>query len=1851
LIGVPVRRWSFVDLQALSSAIASPRTGISGLFFIFLKLITGTMKFNPIPLLTALLLAGFCLTASAQEKIAADDSRLRLQLRSGSFTPSKNITADKVSDFNRKGKPVNGTKFIIIQFESIPTDAQRIQLKQAGIELLEYIPNNAYTASVKGNLSASFLTQLNARAVVDLAPEQKMQPELANGSIPSYAIKASGTVDVWISFSRNFSVETVTKELTAGNFDMIPTAYESYRVIGVRVSTARLSELAAFPFIEYVEVAPKGDQLLNNRSIAFDRANVLRSAIPGGRNLQGEGVVLGVGDDANPLRHIDFTGRLINRAAIAGGAHGLHVMGTAAGAGIIDEKYTGHAPKATIVAQKTSNILAYASTYVNDYGMVVTNNSYGNTSGICPLFGYYDILARIVDQQAFEMPNLQHVFAAGNSGGASCSPYPQGFSTVMEGFQAAKNIIAVGNATEAFGINASSSKGPVRDGRIKPEVVAFGTNVISAWVPDIYISNGGTSMASPAVAGGLVLLYQRYRQLHSGANPRNALMKALVCNGATDIGNTGPDFSSGFGYLNLLRSVKMMENNNYFYDSVNAGATKTHTLSVPSGIAQLKIMLYWNDSAATALASHTLVNDLDLEVTNPSAGLHLPYRLDTLPANVNNVATTGADHINNIEQVVINNPAAGTWSFAVKGTTIPFAPRHAYYLVYDTIPVSATLTYPVGGERLKGGSAVLKNGDSVFISWDAYGNPASTFTLQYSIDNGATWINDTTVSANVRTRKWFVPDVATDQARVKLIWNGTGIESISQPFTILGIPTMTTSQCEGYISLSWSAVTGATDYEVMILRGDDMVSLATTGATSYTISGLSRDTAYYVAVRARINGNPGRRCPAPALGITPNGATCSGTLSDNDLKMDAIISPANSGRRLTSTEFSNAVSVTIRIKNLDDVATSVNIPVSYKIGSNPTVNETIIAPNIAGGATYNYTFTTTADLSAIGTYDFVVRVSYPGDLVTQNDTIAKSFKQLDNAFIDLNAADFLDNIESAPEQSWLTSKVGLDGLDRYDFVANTSFGRIRTFINTGIAYSGTKALTLDAERYHPTGTGDSLKATFNLQGFSSATDDIRLDFFFKHHNQLSNAANKVWVRGNDQSPWIEIYDLDDNQPDAGEFLRTPSLEISDVLAANAQTFSSSFQVRWGQFGLYLTADNFSESGYTFDDIHVYAVQDDIQMISIDTPIVSSCNLSNATPIRITIRNSDNSTITNVPVKFQIDGNTPVADVIPSIAANATITYTFTPTADLSAFGTHTIRVWADLATDTYRVNDTAEVVIENAPLISSFPYLQNFESGTGYWHTTGQNNSWEYGTPASPKINTAASGSKAWKTSLNGSYNNNELSYLYSPCFDISGLANPRLSLSIALDLEDCGAGGLCDGAYVEYSSNGTTWTRLGTTGSGTNWYNRNYSGNQLWSVQNYTRWHVATTALPAGLTTLRLRFVMLSDPFISFEGIGIDDIHIYDSVYGIYNGPPFTSAVVNQPAVNGTSWVDFVSGTRLIASVNPNGQNLGSTDVQAYIHTGSVRINTVQYYHNRNITIKPATVNLADSATVRFYFLDSETEALINATGCAYCSKPRSAYELGVSKYSDANDAFENGSLTDNNGGNWLFINAAKAVKVPFDRGYYAEFKVKDFSEFWLNNGGPNGNQTLPAELISFTATKKTNRDVLTEWVTASENNVSRYEIEVSRSNEEYRQNQFVKIGEIAGNGNTATEQHYQFTDLESGKTGVRYYRLKIVDQDGRFTYSLIRPVVFEDDVKWEIYPNPSSGIFNLVYQVNAGELVNMKVYDANGKQVVQSKLPATGFLQKTEIDLSRSRFAAGIYMLEVRTGEKAHVFKLIKK
>ncbi|MDQ6478483.1 S8 family serine peptidase [Dyadobacter sp. LHD-138] len=1767
----------------------------------------------------------------------------RILLKNESITPEKNISPEKLVEFNRKMTSFNRKSFVVIQFEEIPDESEKKRLQAEGIELLDYIPNNAYSATVTRALASATLQQMKVRSVLELSANQKMHTSLVSGNFPSHALKTNGTIDLWISFPKTFSYKEVREELLNKNFNVTSDLYQAYGVLEIRAAKNRIKELALLPFVQYVQAVPGPDQAFNDHSEENSRANVLSSTASGNRNLHGEGVVVGIGDNADPMTHIDFNDRIINRfAAEVSSSHGMHVMGTLGGAGIIDERYKGYVPKARIVTHYFSNLLASLPSYVKDYGMVVTNNSYGNDVSSCSSFGTYDLYSQILDQQAFQMPYLQNVFASGNSGANLCSPFPAGFGNVLGGYQSAKNILTVGNTTQEGVISGSSSRGPVKDGRIKPEIVVQGTSIRSTMPNNAYGMGSGTSMASPAVTGSVALLYQQYRKLNGGANPKSALIKALICNSGIDKGNAGPDYKYGFGWLNLVRSAKMLESGSYMTGAVKNKVSKTHTITVPANTAQLKVMLYWNDPAAAVLASQTLVNDLDLEVTPSGQAKVLPKLLDAAPLNVDKPATTGADHTNNIEQVVIDRPAAGSYNIEIKGTAINQNPEQEYFVVYDAIPVETSITYPIGTER-------VQQGEVMYISWDSFGNESNGFTVQYSTDNGGSWTDiNTSVAADLRQLSWTVPAVTSSQAKIKIIQNGTGKVSVSEAFTIVGVPVLTLApvQCEGYIALQWGAVSGVTDYEVMILQGDDMVSVATTSGTNYAISGLSKDVTYWVSVRARLNGNPGRR--AVAVSRKPDNGNCSGIISDNDLKLDAIVSPASSGRKFTSTELSASTKITIRVKNLDDVSSAGDFKVRYYI-DNVLKGEQTIATSIPPGATLDHTFANLADLSAIKSYNLKVEIEKSSDVVSQNNTLVQTITQLNNTVVSLP---FSDDMESLPVQEYFTNKMGLNGADRYDLMASSAVGRIRTFVNTGLANSGTKALVLDADRYIAGGNTNYLIATYNLSAFNAASDDIRMNFRYKNHGQASNANNKVWIRGKDTDEWIEVYNLFTNQSAIGTpYKLSADIELSHILAANAKGFSSSFQIRWGQYGTLMVGDDYSGSGYSFDDIKIFQIANDVQLVSLSSSVSSGCGLSNTEQVKITVRNNSPNLIADIPVKFQVDNGAIFTETIISLAGNAATDYTFTARADLSAPGAHIVKAWVDLSSDSNRSNDLATAKLFNSPLISSFPYLEDFERGSGFWYSNGTNNSWKYGSPSSALVSKAASGSKAWKTNLTGNYNINEVSYLYSPCFDLRGMLAPTVSFNMALDIEDCGTSA-CDVGYMEYSTDGLTWKRLGANGDGTNWYNKNYSNNNAWSVQQYTRWHVATMALPAGSASIRLRFVLATDATESKEGIAIDDIHVYDNRNGIYDGS--SASVSTQAATGEKGWVNYLNNGTLVASVHANNQNLGTTDVRMYVNKGTVRNVNNQYYLNRNITIKPTNNSLADSISIRFYFLDSDVEKLISASGCGSCGKPSSVNELGISKYSDGNDNNEDGSVTNNTSSGWLFLAATRTKKVPFDKGYFAEFKVKDLSEFWLSKDALGASTPLPVELISFTAKRKggadASQEVVAEWVTSSEVNFSHFELEVARGNDALKRGQFTKLGQISAEGNPKAGQHYSFIDDENNKSDVRYYRLKMVDLDETFKYSAIRPVVINEKIDWQIYPNPSKDIINIVYQADAGEEVRVSVTDLTGRPSLKGNWAASGSVQKYQINLGSAEFTPGLYLVEVVAGKKREIFRVVR-
>ncbi|MBR1032810.1 S8 family serine peptidase [Bradyrhizobium liaoningense] len=244
-----------------------------------------------------------------------------------------------------------------------------------------------------------------------------------------------------------------------------------------------------------------------------------------------------------------------------------------------------------------------------------------------------------------------------------------------------KNVITVG-AIDADDNEMTdfSSWGPTADGRIKPDIVAPGCRqlgggergIVSA-VPASGIGRMcGTSMAAPAVAGTVALMIEKMGKLgFQKLDIHPSTYKALLIHGAEDLGRPGPDFVYGFGRVRLMPTLALMDQKAFFQASIaRENEVQTRAVAVPPNRKRLKVTLVWDDKAAGAFAPEALTNDLDLVLVSPSAEQHLPFILNTVPGRETEIAGRGVDHRNVVEQVIVDNPAVGNWSAAVRATKI-----------------------------------------------------------------------------------------------------------------------------------------------------------------------------------------------------------------------------------------------------------------------------------------------------------------------------------------------------------------------------------------------------------------------------------------------------------------------------------------------------------------------------------------------------------------------------------------------------------------------------------------------------------------------------------------------------------------------------------------------------------------------------------------------------------------------------------------------------------------------------------------------------------------------------------------------------------------------------------------------------------------------------------------------------------------------------------------------------------------------------------------------------------------------------------------------------------------------------
>lgn len=298
----------------------------------------------------------------------------------------------------------------------------------------------------------------------------------------------------------------------------------------------------------------------------------------------------------------------------------------------------------------------------------------------------------------------------------------------------------------------------------------------------------------------------------------------------------------------------------------------------------------------------------------------------------------------------------------------------------------------------------------------------------------------------------------------------------------------------------------------------------------------------------------------------------------------------------------------------------------------------------------------------------------------------------------------------------------------------------------------------------------------------------------------------------------------------------------------------------------------------FDISITEQAQSDVGIVNMENPS-SGCGLSEE-PVTVDIVNYGLNTVMSLQVAYTIDGGSPVTETVSQIIfPTDTITFTFLNSPDFSNIGNYELAVYTIDQNDEDNSNDTVYRTIIHKETITNLPYIDGFENGNNGWEAKGSGSSWAMGTPTAPIINTTASGLNCWATNLEGNHNSGENSYLESPCFDLSSMVMPIISLDIWYETE----GGFTDGlANIEFSvDNGDSWETVGDAESGTNWYNSagGFGTGAGWSGSS-GQWLTASTVLSnmGGLPQVIFRIKYASGIGGTGEGFAFDNFQIYES-------------------------------------------------------------------------------------------------------------------------------------------------------------------------------------------------------------------------------------------------------------------------------------------------------------------------------------------------------------------------------------
>lgn len=642
---------------------------------------------------------------------AATASPWQIEFKSGSFTPT-------AGEYQIPQSGIHATDadrvHVLLQLENYLEAGDRERLQAEGIELLSYLPDRAYVATVPVAIETHNLAGLGIRSITPFWAEYKLHPRVTNQRFGPWSDYKDGRRILAVEIAEDVSIDKADALLKFAGFES-GHRFEAINTLLVACEPAKVTDLAMIDFVQWIDESPPPPDELND--VVRTRLHVNEvQADP--YNLSGQGVNIMVYDGGMiDSTHPDFNDRVtwLEDGAIA--EHPTHVAGTAGGDGTnSDGNYRGMAPGARIISGEYDLCVPYClyespNDFNEDYTLArteheveITTNSIGaniSSNGYnCEWMGDYETTSRLLDRFARNVAGRPMImcFSAGNErGDAGCALATYRCLSVPAG---AKNIITVGATTSSDLTATFSSWGPTDDGRIKPEVCATGVSVTSTVPGGGYGDLQGTSMSCPATAGVCCLILEKWHQMFPGVpDPLPETMKAILINSTNDINPAGPDFQTGFGLVNALKSILNVQNGGVLESSLEIGETFERQFTVPANTPVLDVSMAWSDIPASGNVTPTLVNDLNLRLVAPDGTISLPWTL--LAANPASPAQRNNDSVNVCERVTVAAPSAGTWTLRVtgrvnSGTTQSFGLCANVTLVSDWATVTGTVLNQLG---------------------------------------------------------------------------------------------------------------------------------------------------------------------------------------------------------------------------------------------------------------------------------------------------------------------------------------------------------------------------------------------------------------------------------------------------------------------------------------------------------------------------------------------------------------------------------------------------------------------------------------------------------------------------------------------------------------------------------------------------------------------------------------------------------------------------------------------------------------------------------------------------------------------------------------------------------------------------------------------------------------------------------------------------------------------------------------------------------------------------------------------------------------------------------------------------